>query len=75
MKTLASRLSFLVIALAAMTLSPMLDAVPSIFGYLQKMNSIYFIPILAVVLVGLVSRRAPQATFFSTVIVGNSAPC
>ena len=52
----------LAIALAAMTLSPMLDAVPSIFGYLQKMNSIYFIPILAVVLVGLVSRRAPQAS-------------
>ncbi len=51
----------LFIALAAMTLSPVLDAVPSIFGYLQKMNSIYFIPILAVVLVGLVSRRAPQS--------------
>ncbi len=50
----------LVIALAAMTLSPMLDSVGSIFKYLQNMNAIYFIPILAVVLVALVSRRAGE---------------
>ena len=50
----------LVIALAAMTLSPMLDSVGSIFKYLQNMNAIYFIPILAVVLVALLSRRAPE---------------
>ena len=50
----------LAIALAAMTLSPMLDSVGSIFRYLQNMNSIYFIPILAVVLVALLSRRAGE---------------
>lgn len=60
----------LFIALAAMTLSPVLDAVPSIFGYLQKMNSIYFIPILAVVLVGLVSRRAPQSASLVGLVAG-----
>ena len=50
----------LAIALGAMTLSPMLDSVGSIFKYLQNMNAIYFIPILAVVLVALLSRRAPE---------------
>lgn len=56
----------LVIAVAAMCIAPMLASLPSIFGYLQKMNAIYFIPILAVVLVGLVSKRAKE----SAAIVG-----
>ena len=38
----------------------MLDSVGSIFAYLQNMNSIYFIPILAVVLVALLSKRAGE---------------
>ena len=60
----------LVIALAAMTLSPMLDSVGSIFKYLQNMNSIYFIPILAVVLVALVSKRAPEGAALFGLIGG-----
>lgn len=48
----------LAIAIAAMALSPFLDSVGSIFKYLQNMNAIYFIPILAVVLVALLSRHA-----------------
>lgn len=50
------------IALVSMTLAPFLARVPTIFGYLQKMNAIYFIPILAVVLVGFFSRRAPESS-------------
>ena len=60
----------LVIALGAMTLSPMLDSVGSIFKYLQNMNSIYFIPILAVVLVALLSRRAPEGAALVGLIGG-----
>ena len=60
----------LVIALAAMTLSPMLDSVGSIFGYLQNMNSIYFIPILAVVLVALLSRRAGENAALFGLVAG-----
>jgi SSS family solute:Na+ symporter len=60
----------LVIALAAMTLSPMLDSVGSIFKYLQNMNSIYFIPILAVVLVALISRRAGEGAALVGLIGG-----
>ena len=62
-----------VLAIAAMSFSPLLDSVPSIFGYLQKMNSIYFIPILAVVLLGLVSRRAKQATAVAGMLLGAAA--
>ena len=47
------------IAIAAMSIAPLLAKTESIFGYLQKMNGIYFIPIFSVVLVGMLSRRAP----------------
>ena len=63
-------LQTLVIALGALTLSPMLDSVGSIFKYLQNMNSIYFIPILAVVLVALLSRRAPEGAALVGLIGG-----
>lgn len=48
-----------IMAIAAMTIAPLLAGQESLFGYLQKMNAIYFIPILAVVLVGLLTRRVP----------------
>ncbi|NQZ57422.1 MAG: hypothetical protein HRT88_08135, partial [Lentisphaeraceae bacterium] len=38
---------------------PMLIGQTSIFGYLQKMNAIYFVPIFAVVLVGMLTKRVP----------------
>jgi len=42
-----------------MCIAPVLANTTSIFGYLQKMNGMYFIPIFAVVLVGMVSKRVP----------------
>jgi SSS family solute:Na+ symporter len=45
------------IAAVAMTLAPLLAGQESIFAYLQTMNAIYFIPILAVVVVGMTTRR------------------
>ena len=48
-----------VIAIAAMIIAPLLDGQESIFSYLQAMNAIYFIPLLAVVLVGMLTRRTP----------------
>ncbi len=48
-----------VIAIVSMTVAPMLAGQDSIFGYLQKMNGLYFIPIFAVVLMGMVNRRVP----------------
>ena len=48
-----------VMAGAAMGVAPLLADIGSIFGYLQKMNGMYFIPIFAVVMVGMLTRRVP----------------
>lgn len=48
-----------ILAFASMTIAPLLASQESIFGYLQKMNAIYFIPIFAVVLMGFLNRRVP----------------
>jgi SSS family solute:Na+ symporter len=48
-----------IVAAAAMCIAPLLANTTSIFAYLQKMNGMYFIPIFAVVLVGMLSRRVP----------------
>lgn len=50
-----------IIAIIAMLVAPSLARFESIFGYLQKMNGIYFIPIFAAVLMGLLHRRMPAA--------------
>jgi SSS family solute:Na+ symporter len=47
------------IAVFSMCLAPMLLGQDSIFSYLQAMNAIYFVPILAVVVVGLLTKRVP----------------
>jgi len=49
----------IVIAIVAMYFAPFLDKSDNIFQYLQKMNRMYAIPILAVVLVAMLSRRVP----------------
>ncbi len=48
-----------IIAATAMMIAPLLANTGSIFAYLQKMNGIYFIPIFAVVLVGITTKRVP----------------
>jgi len=59
-----------IIAIAAMLIAPMLAQVGGIFGYLQKMNGLYFIPIFAVVLVGMLSKRVPPLAAKVALIVG-----
>lgn len=63
-----------IVAVASMCIAPLL-AHPSIvekgiFGYLQKMNGIYFIPIFAVVVVGMMTRRVPALAAKVALIVG-----
>lgn len=50
-----------VVAIVAMCVAPLLIGRDSIFGYLQKMNGMYFIPIFSVVLMGLLLRRMPAS--------------
>ncbi len=42
----------------------------SLFGYFQKLNGIYFIPILAIVLVGMFNRTVNGRSALITAIVG-----
>ena len=68
----------IIVAVAAMAIAPTFAANENIFQFLQKMNGIYAIPILAVVLVAMVSRRVPPLaakigliTGFTVLILGN----
>ncbi|MBB6428300.1 solute:sodium symporter family transporter [Algisphaera agarilytica] len=58
------------IAVLAMIIAPMLADVGSIFGYLQKMNGIYAVPIFSVVLVGMLTRHVPAKAANIAVVVG-----
>ncbi|QDU34608.1 putative symporter YidK [Poriferisphaera corsica] len=59
-----------IIAIAAMIGAGLLQGQDSIFGYLQKMNAIYFIPIFAVVVVGLLTKRNPPIAAKVALVVG-----
>ncbi len=59
-----------VIAVTAMLIAPLLANTESIFGYLQKMNGIYFIPILAVVIIGMLTKRVPAIAAKIALITG-----
>jgi SSS family solute:Na+ symporter len=66
----SGKLFGLVVAILAMTIAPFLAKTESIFGYLQKMNGMYFIPLLAVVLTGMVTRRVPPIAAKIALVVG-----
>ncbi|QDT35786.1 solute:sodium symporter family transporter [Stratiformator vulcanicus] len=59
-----------IVAIAAMTVAPLLAGQDSLFGYLQKMNAMYFIPIFAVVLVGMLTRRVPALAAKVALVAG-----
>ena len=66
----AGKICGALIAIFSMTVAPMLVGQESIFGYLQKMNGIYFIPILSVMLIGLLTKRVPAMAAHVALIVG-----
>ena len=59
-----------IIAASAMLIAPLLANTGSIFAYLQKMNGIYFIPIFAVVIVGMLTKRVPAIAARVALIAG-----
>jgi SSS family solute:Na+ symporter len=61
------------VATASMVIAPLLAGQDSIFGYLQKMNGLYAIPIFAVVLVGMFTRRVPAIAANLALIAGVAA--
>ncbi len=59
-----------IMAIISMSLAPLLAGQESIFSYLQKMNGLYFIPIFAVVVVGMLTRRVPPLAAKLALITG-----
>jgi SSS family solute:Na+ symporter len=59
-----------IVAIASMCIAPLLAGQTSIFKYLQFMNGIYFIPIFAVVLVSMLTRRVPPLAAKIGLVVG-----
>ena len=59
-----------VIAAVAVVGAPFLDGQDQIFQYLQKMNGLYFIPILSVMVVGLYTRRVPAVAANAALVLG-----
>ena len=59
-----------IVAIAAMSIAPLLANTSSIFEYLQKMNGLYFIPIFSVVLVGMLTKRVPPKAAKIALITG-----
>ena len=66
----SGRLFGMAVAAAAMAVAPLLASQESIFGYLQKMNGMYFIPIFAVVLVGMLTGRVPPLAAKVALVAG-----
>jgi len=59
-----------IISIIAIIAAPLLIGQDSIFGYLQQMNGIYFIPIFSVVLVGMISKHTPPLAAKIALIAG-----
>ncbi len=59
-----------IVAFIAMSVAPLLAQTAQIFDYLQKMNGMYFIPIFAVVLIGMLTRRVPAIAAKIALLVG-----
>jgi len=65
-----AKLFVTVIAIAAIIGAPLLSKTGSLFSYLQTMNAIYFIPIFAVVVMGMLNKRVPSVSAFVSMLVG-----
>ncbi len=66
----AAKWFVVVVAIAAMIGAPFLVGQDTIFGYLQKMNAIYFIPIFSVVVVGMLHPRVPSGAASIAMLAG-----
>ena len=59
-----------IVAVISMLVAPLLAEQSSIFGYLQKMNGFYSIPIFAVVLLGLLNKKISAAAAKFAMVAG-----
>jgi SSS family solute:Na+ symporter len=66
----AGRICSIVLALAAMFVAPYIDTSGSLYAYLQKINATFFGPMLAVILLGLLTTRVSALAAKTALITG-----
>ncbi len=66
----SGRLCSIVLALVAMMAAPMIDSQGSLYNYLQKINATFFGPMLAVILLGLLTKFATARAAKVAMILG-----
>ena len=64
------RIAGVVVAVAAVLVAPLLSGNDAIFDYLQKMNALYFIPLLAVIVTGMLVPRVPDSAAAASLLAG-----
>ncbi|MBC8215298.1 MAG: solute:sodium symporter family transporter [Candidatus Marinimicrobia bacterium] len=58
------------LAIASITIAPLLDQMQSIFEYLQKVNGLYSVPIIGIFLLGITTKHIPAIAAKVGMIVG-----
>ncbi|GHC29620.1 solute:sodium symporter family transporter [Kushneria pakistanensis] len=66
----ASKWSGWLMAIAAMSIAPLMASQESLFVYVQKVNSLYYVPLLSVILVGFLTRRVPAIAANLALVLG-----
>ena len=66
----SGRLCSIVLAVATMSIAPFIDASGSLYNYLQRINSIFLGPLLAVILLGFLTRRVSALAAKIGLLVG-----
>jgi SSS family solute:Na+ symporter len=67
---ISGRLCSIVLAIAAMSVAPMIDTTGSLYNYLQKVNATFFGPMLAVILLGFLTRHVSALAAKVSLILG-----
>ena len=66
----SGRACSIVLALAAMLMAPMIDTGGSLYNYLQRINATFFGPMLAVILLGFLTKRVSALAAKVSLIIG-----
>ena len=66
----SGRACSIVLAIAAMLMAPMIDTSGSLYNYLQRINATFFGPMLAVILLGFLTKRVSAIAAKVSLIVG-----
>lgn len=66
----AGRICSIVLAIAAMIAAPLIDTAGSLYNYLQKINATFFGPMLAVILLGFLTKRVSALSAKIVLVLG-----